>query len=351
MDKEILDLLRGITAEEQAILDGKTIIDRDIYMQGQGNTINAQKLLSVGKLITIRPHTRFIHFPEHTHDYVEVVYMCSGQTVHIVNGKHLVLKQGNLLFLSQSATHEVCKAEEEDVAVNFIVLPDFFATTLAAMGEEETPLRKFLVDCLCGQNTGPGYLHFDVSGVKPIQNLVENLLWTLLRETPNKRKMSQMTMALLFLQLAGPEILLNDNQEDAAVFQVLQYVENNYVRGSFAEIAQRLHYDSSWLSRKIKHKTGKTFTQLVQEKRLAQAAFLLKNTSRNVADISIAVGYENISCFHRIFAETYGESPKHYRMQERTRFRKHKTSTFCDCRDKLVAHKKGGLFAGLLFSN
>ena len=321
MNDEILTHLQGITAEEQAILGGRKTIDRDIYMQGQGNTINAKKLLAAGKLITIRPHTRFIHFPEHTHDYVEVVYMCAGQTVHIVNGKRIVLEQGDLLFLSQSATHEVCKAEETDVAVNFIVLPDFFTTTLSFIGEEETPLRKFLVDCLCGQNSGAGYLHFDVSGVKPIQNLIENLLWTLLEETPNKRKMSQMTMALLFLQLTGhTETLLNEDQEDAAVFKVLRYVETNYAGGSFGELTEQLHYDASWLSREIKRKTGKTYTQLVQEKRLAQAAFLLKNTDRNIADISVAVGYENISYFHRIFAQTYGKSPKHYRVQERTLF-------------------------------
>jgi AraC-like DNA-binding protein/quercetin dioxygenase-like cupin family protein len=318
MNHEILKHLQGITTEEQAILDGKTTIDRDIYMQGQSNIINAKKLLAAGKLITIRPHTRFIHFPEHTHDYVEVVYMCTGETTHIVNGRQIRLEQGDLLFLNQSATHEVCKAEEKDVAVNFIILPDFFATTLTAIGEEETPLRKFLVDCLCGQNTGPGYLHFDVSGIQPIQNLVENLLWTLLEETPNKRKMSQMTMALLFLQLMGhTETLLTQDQEQAAIFQVLAYVESHYANGSLTELSELLHYDLYWLSREIKRKTGKTYTQLVQEKRLAQAAFLLKNTDRNVDDIANAVGYENMGYFHRIFRELYGMSPRAYRVQTR----------------------------------
>lgn len=321
MNEEILCHLQGITAEEQAILDGRTTIDRDIYMQGQGNTINAKKLLAAGKLITIRPHTRFIHFPEHTHDYVEVIYMCSGATTHIVNGKEIRLEQGDLLFLNQSATHEVCRAGEQDIAVNFIVLPEFFSAPLSMIGEEDTPLRKFLVDCLCGQNSGAGYLYFDVSEVKPIQNLLENLLWILISDTPSKRKMSQMTMALLFMQLLGhTETLSTDDQGDAVVWQVLRYVETNYADGSFGELTRQLHYDPSWLSREIKRKTGKTYTQLVQEKRLAQAAFLLKNTDRNVADISIAVGYENISYFHRIFADAYGKSPKHYRVQERTLF-------------------------------
>lgn len=314
MDQRILDRLTVITAEEQAILDGRTTIDRELYMQGHGNTINARKLLEAGKLITLRPHTRFIHFPEHTHDYVEVVYVCSGQTVHIVNGKQIRLEQGDLLFLSQSCTHEVCNAGLHDVAVNFIVLPEFFYTTLATIGEEETPLRRFLVDCLTGRNPDAGYLHFAVSNVPPVQNLVENLLFTLLWETPLKRKTSQLTMALLFLQLMGlTDTILNRDDGDGVVLQALRYVESDYASGTLSELAQQLHFDMSWLSREIKRKTGKTFTQLIQEKRLAQAAYLLKNTAWTVADISVSVGYENISYFHRIFHDAYGKSPKHYR--------------------------------------
>ncbi len=314
MDAILLEKLRIITAEEQEILDGRRDIDRNLYMQGQGSTINSRKLLDAGKLITIRPHTRFIHFPEHTHDYVEVVYMYSGETTHIVGGKEIKLKQGDLLFLSQSTTHEVRQAGEKDIAVNFIVLPEFFTKPLSAIGEEPTPLRKFLIDCLCGESTGVGYLYFGVAKVKPIQNLLENLLWILTQETPNKRKMSQMTMTLVLMQLlAHTEALTTSDPEDTIAWQTLRYIEENYAAGSFADLVSQLHYDASWLSREIKRKTGKTFTQLVQEKRLAQAAFLLRNTNKNVSDIAIAVGYENISYFHRIFAEAYGKSPKHYR--------------------------------------
>ena len=314
MNTDLLDRLRRITPEEEAILDGRTTIDRAIYMQGQGNTINARKLLSSGKLITLRTHTRFIHFPEHRHDYVEVVYMCAGQTQHVVNGKALTLREGEILFLSQSCTHEVCRAEKQDIAVNFIVLPEFFNTALVTIGEEQTPLRQFLVDCLSGRNEGPGFLHFQTSGIVPVRNLAENLIYILLTDVPNKRKSSQMTMALLFLLLMGhTDTLETENREEAAIFRVLQYVESHYADGSLAELAKLLHYDISWLSREIKQKTGKTYTQLLQEKRLAQAAFLLKTTNRNVSDISASVGYENISYFHRIFAAAYGRSPKHYR--------------------------------------
>ena len=92
---EVIANLKEITPEEKEILSGQSEINRNIYMRGGGNTINSQKLLELGKLITVRKHTRFIDFPEHTHDYVELVYMLSGQTVHIVDGKKIILRQDN----------------------------------------------------------------------------------------------------------------------------------------------------------------------------------------------------------------------------------------------------------------
>jgi mannose-6-phosphate isomerase-like protein (cupin superfamily) len=200
MDEKLLHRLQAITPEEQAILAGRTTIDRTLYMLEGKDRIHAEKLLEKGKLITLRTGTRFIDFPDHTHDYVEVVYMCAGSATHIVDGREIHLRQGELLLLSQRAVHAVRRAELFDVSVNFIVLPDFFNTTLSVLGREESPLRRFLVDCLCGEKTGPGYLHFGVSGVKTIENLVENLIYTLLEDKQNPEKTSQLTMALLFLQ-------------------------------------------------------------------------------------------------------------------------------------------------------
>ena len=130
--------------------------------------------------------------------------------------------------------------------------------------------------------------------------------------------MSQMTMALLFMELVShTETLQIPDQQQAVMVNVLSYIETNYTAGSLTDLAQRLHYDLYSLSREIKRKTGKTYTQLVQEKRLAQSAFLLKNTDRNIEDIANGVGYENMGYFHRIFKDTYGLSPRTYRLQIR----------------------------------
>ena len=65
----------------------------------------------------------------------------------------------------------------------------------------------------------------------------------------------------------------------------------------------------------IKKKTGKTYTELLQKKRIQQATYYLKNTDMSVADIGNAVGYDNLSYFHKIFQKQMGLSPKKYRQQ------------------------------------
>lgn len=313
MNPTIIEKLSAVTAEEKAILGGQLQIDRSLYMDGSRDVISGDKLLAPGKSIAIRPHTRFIAFPEHSHDYVEMVYMCRGTTTHRINGNELQLREGELLMLGQNARQSIEPAGEGDIAVNFIVRPEFFSETLPYLGEEETPLRRFIVGCLTGESE-TGILLFRVTDVLPVQNLMENLLYTLLEDTPNKRGILQMTMGLLFVQLLNhTQTLQFETAEQNTVVSVLRYIEENYRDGSLTEIALRLHYDLPSLSRLIRRKTGKSYTELLQEKRLSQAAWLLRNTDRTVDEIARSVGYENMTYFHRLFRERFGQSPKQYR--------------------------------------
>ena len=121
-------------------------------------------------------------------------------------------------------------------------------------------------------------------------------------------------MGLLFMQLLNhTDRLAYGSKEEAAVLGIIKYIEENYKKGSLTEAARFMHYDFYWLSHEIKNQTGKTYTELLQEKRLSQAAYMLKNTRIGVEEISKAVGYENKSYFYRLFNARFGMSPKKYR--------------------------------------
>ena len=47
--------------------------------------------------------------------------------------------------------------------------------------------------------------------------------------------------------------------------------------------------------------------------RLDNAAKLLSNSNKNIAEISYSCGYNNLSNFNRQFKEKFNKSPRHYR--------------------------------------
>ncbi len=324
INETLLKELKKITKEEERILNGRQGIEKELYMStassfSENNVIDARKLLDSGKLIQVRPHTRFVHFPKHTHNYIEVIYMCAGQTHHVIDGEEVILREGELLFLNQKAQQEIYPAAQEDIAVNFIILPEFFDYGLHMMGADKNLLKDFVVDCLKGENQISGYLHFKVADVLPIQNLVENLIWTIWNKQPNKRSILQVTMGLLFLQLLNYIERLETNaanSEQKMMIDVLGYIEERYRDGELQQLAELLNYDIYFLSKEIKKITGRNYTDLVQEKRLNQAVYLLEHTTMSVMDIGLAVGYDNLSYFHRIFQKRFGTTPRKYRVNK-----------------------------------
>ena len=320
MDERLLSRLRIITEEEQAILDGQGV-QRERYTSGRDFVVDSEKLLEKGKLIEIRPHTRFVHFPRHRHNYVELLYMCSGTTTHILNGtQKLVLRQGDLLFLNQAVYHEILPAAEGDVGVNFILLPQFFDRSFRML-EQENVLRDFLISTLAGESAFAGWLHIAAGDILPVENLLENMIWTLLEKKPGVNLLNQTTMGLLLqnLTLFAENInrTLPDSREENAVFTTLQYIETRYRDGTLEEIAARLHMPPYALSRLLTRHTGANFKQLLQQRKLQQAVYLLSHTGMSADAVLEAIGYENSSYFYRKFKEKYGCTPAVYRAGRR----------------------------------
>ncbi|UKI37355.1 MAG: hypothetical protein L6V93_04085 [Clostridiales bacterium] len=112
----------------------------------------------------------------------------------------------------------------------------------------------------------------------PCKNLVENLIWTLINKNAEcEKKINRQTMGLLFLHLLNhTDRLIEHGRNDGDIIKVLAYVEENYQNGSLAELAENLHYDFYWLSKEIKSRTGKTYTEILQQKDSPKRAFFWK---------------------------------------------------------------------------
>ena len=318
MNMELMKILESVTDEEKRVLERQKI-EREIYANGEEFTVDSKKMLAKGELISIRPHARFVNFPKHKHNYVEIMYMCSGSTVHLIDQEEkIILQKGDLLFLSRSVSHEILYAGEKDIGINFIILPEFFDRAYE-MVDENNVLARFIISNLRRENDGPKYLHFKVSDVLPVQNLIENMIYSLLNRKENDQKINQITMGLLFLQLEQYTDKIQSSPEDSfsrfVTAYVMRYIEQHYKTATLTELAYKMEQPVPKMSRIVKSVTGATFKELLQERRFDKALQMLRETSLPVTDIILSVGYENNSYFHRRFREKYHMSPKEYRME------------------------------------
>ncbi|MFI3170102.1 MAG: AraC family transcriptional regulator [Faecalibacterium sp.] len=314
MHQALLRQLSVITEEEQRILSGETV-DISYYSATSSKTLEAYTLLGESNRIDVRPHTRFVHFPKHRHDFVEIMYVCEGSVTHLIGGKEVVLQKGELLFLGRNSWHEILPTGKQDIGVNLIIRSSFFHAAFDMM-DTQNPISDFVINCLAGEGAADEYLHFKVADVLPVQNLVENLIYSLCQEQSNERS-NELTMGLLLLQLvqysASTQVAGSQIQPRALVLQILQYIDTNYADASLQHFAEQHGIPVYTASRLIKNQLGTSFRNLMMERRFSAALRLLETSPLTVTEVIANVGYENTSYFYRTFAQRHGCTPQEYR--------------------------------------
>lgn len=322
MQQALLEHLRKITEEEQRILDGASEVDQGLYTSGKDFTVDSAKMLEEGKLIAVRTHTRFVHFPSHRHNFIEVLYVCEGSLTNIIGGKEVVIEAGELLFLNQFTRHEILPAGKNDIAINFMILPEFFDVAYTMAGSNNI-LADFLVHVLRQNEEKGEYLHFRVAEVLQIQNLLENMIYSLVTGKGDQNRINQTTMGLIFLYLLDSvqyaEMRVPNQYENMIAMTTLDYIEQNYKTATLTELCVKLHLPMHVLSKMIKKNTGFNFKELLQRKRMNKSIELMCETELPISDIIAAVGYENGSYFHRVFREKYHVTPRAFREINRKR--------------------------------
>lgn len=316
MRKELLDELMIISEEEKKYKSGQSTVEQSLYAKDNLAEIDRKRLLQRGKLITVRPHSRFVDFPEHRHNYVEMMYVVQGSITHYIEGKELVLHKGDVLMLNQHVSHAIKRAEYEDIGINFIALPEFFEIPLTML-QKKNVLADFVIGAMRQKNPVSHYLLFRLKEDSQIENLMENMIESMLHAHQNEDIVNQYSMGLVFLYLMNHLENLSHNSsidyKETIVQAVLEYINSDCKNTNLSKIAEDTHQSMTVLSKLIKQKTGYKFQELLQRRRFQKAVYLLMETELTVEDIALEVGYENQSYFYRQFQKRYKMTPAKYR--------------------------------------
>ena len=106
--------------------------------------------------------------------------------------------------------------------------------------------------------------------------------------------------------------LKENSMETDYVEQAMQYIEDHFTEDfSLEYLAQYIGVSSSYLSRQIKVRKGKTFVECLTETRMRMATTLATETRMPIREIALRSGYQNVTYFCRVFkkytGKTFGE--------------------------------------------
>lgn len=99
--------------------------------------------------------------------------------------------------------------------------------------------------------------------------------------------------------------------------RVEAYLSANLQSATLGRCSERVNLSPTYLSRIIKEKTGKTFSDRLMQLRMEKARELLNNPDYKGYDIAYDLGYDNPKNFSRAFKNYWGCSPRDYRQQRK----------------------------------
>lgn len=81
------------------------------------------------------------------------------------------------------------------------------------------------------------------------------------------------------------------------------------------EIADRLWVNRDDLSQYINERLGMNFNTWMRDVKVSLCARLLRTTDKNLTEIALEAGYNNVQAMHRAFRSRFGVTPSLYRKQ------------------------------------
>jgi len=255
--------------------------------------------------------------PEHTHDFLEIVYILSGRGVHFIGGSEYPVGAGDALFINYGSTHSFQVLDKMSYA-DVLIKPEFISESLRGVENAFALLElDSFKDFDKTVDRDNRVIHFSVAERRQIENLI--LLAHTEQETqyPGKaltlRCLLNTLLIFTFRKMALPmkwEIgignkLLHDIKIHCAEHLTLE------------GIAEANHYNTAYFSRLFKKQTGFTFTEYLTACRVELACELLRDTELNVGDVAAEAGFSDRTKFYKAFAQRVGVTPYQYRKSKK----------------------------------
>lgn len=225
-------------------------------------------------------------FPLHFHRAYEIIYVNNGKVSVSVDKKEYLLQKNDLAFVFNNQMHEFKTIDHSDIYI-IIFSPEL-------IGDFYMNYKGFIPDC--------NVLHLEGElNTKKLKSIYgqKSFLYSLCADLVVKKSF----------------VPVKQSPQTKVLYKILLYVENNYTLDcTLKDAAKYLKYDYPYISKLFVRLMNMTFTDYLNQYRISQACYLLKNCDEAIGEIAEKCGYNNLRTFHRNFRKITGQSPKQYRV-------------------------------------
>lgn len=256
----------------------------------------------------------------HKHDFLELIYIISGNAVHYIDDKEFHLTKGDLLIVDTCQTHYF-RSESGVLYANMILLPDFLSENLHA---NHTALDVFAY-CLYNSeykapdgSVNPPLISFRGNDLISADSIVNSICDEILSKGSNYAEVVSSYLNILFYLISRN---IEKNNRDNVLCDIrnmipdiIDYIERNCdSQITLNEVAAKYFYSPSYFSRAFKKYFGTPFSVYVQNMRIQKILRLLEDPGLSIEEISERIGYNDKRELYRAFKNATGTTPGRYR--------------------------------------
>lgn len=255
-------------------------------------------------------------FNWHYHPEMELTYIHQGQGRRLVGDQLSEFGPGDLVLLGPDLPHTWATQQtaENDggspAAAVVIQFPELLFTSDLSGRPEFDQIRRLL------RQAGRG-----VAFPKDVALFIGTQMMELVEYSGLEKLtrffliLDQLSRATLPAALASPLYIpsLKSGTEER-LDRVFQLVHREFTRPlPLEEMAALVHMTPSSFSRFFKRMTGISFSDYLNDLRVARACQLLTETQLPISQIAFAAGFNSTTHFNRTFLQKKGRSPRAYR--------------------------------------
>ena len=271
-------------------------------------------------------HTEFSDLKVHSHDFIEIVYVCDGRGYHLYNGTTYPVTKGELYIINSRTPHCFYPTDKNNsehlVVYNLTFLPEFIADININL-----PILTELTDIMLYKSLyaeeiiySPD-LRLTGSMRTEIEQLYQKMYLEFTSEGLNYKELLRLYLCELLLKIHR-FYKLNHTAEHSETSKYrhqlipdcIEYLRNHYAQKiTIEELSNNFFLSKSYLSSLFKKATGSGVVEYLQHIRIDKACELLVETDLSITEISTMVGYTDYRFFNKSFKKITGCTANEYR--------------------------------------